>query len=200
MRRVAAVVLPLLVAAAIAAAVFLLSKPPEASPGAPFRVVMAFSDEDAVSMPEAMGRGSYSIGMILSLMSGGYFNETTFLLSTPDGLSQFSGNTSFLLLKGPGWGARELRILSFPENRTVVIEAPNQSAMVVAIDRLLLAVAGDRAIDLSPTRRYLVVFAGGKKSVPWLSGLDRDAVVSLVPVIGGEEQIREILLDGVLRW
>ena len=194
------VVLPLLAVAGVAAAILILTRPPETPSEAPFRVVMAFSDEDAVSMPEALGRGSYSIGMILSLMSGGYFNETTFLLSTPDGLSEFSGNTSFLLLKGPGWGAEELRIVSLPENRTVVVEAPNQSAMAIAIDRLLLAIAGDRAIDLSPTRRYLVVFAGGKKSVPWLSGLDREVVVSLVPVVGGEDQVRDILLDGVLRW
>ncbi len=193
----AAAAAALLLAALAALWIMVANRPPP-----PYTLVLVYSDEDASSYPEALGKGGYAITMLVGIMTGGYLNQSNTLVISPRQLDSVRGpNTSYVLVRGPNWGADSLGLRVFLDNRTVVVEGRSEEELEMAIDRLLVSIAGENALDVSPRGDQLVVLSpsGQRVGVQWLGGKRLDEVLA-VPLLGGSgEDVRKAVLDGLAR-
>ncbi|MDK2373207.1 MAG: hypothetical protein QI197_07520 [Candidatus Korarchaeota archaeon] len=133
----------------------------------------------------SIGLSSYAITLTLSFFSGGNLNETSILVGPLGTVPQ--GNVTLLItLSG------ETGVHIFPRNSTVRIQGSSQEDLYAATDRLILAIAGEYALDLDETRSYLIIVhpkQGSKVGLQWLGKLPLSRVRRVPIYVHGEKYV-----------
>ncbi|MCS7102439.1 MAG: hypothetical protein NZ992_00985 [Candidatus Korarchaeum sp.] len=180
----------LLISALALALVFALRVPPrEEEPKGSWRITIAYPTSE--SLPGGVALSSYSITICLSFFSEGKVNETNLAVGSLSEVER--GNVTIVIRL-----ADETSVMVFKENSTVVVQGKDQEGLFAATDRLVLAVAGDYALDLDSSRNYLRVVhpsRGHQVGLPWLGGYTLQQV-RRVPIYsqGGQVDLRRFLL------
>lgn len=158
-------------------------------PEGSWRVTIAYQSRD--SIPGGLALSSYSITTCLSFFSGGKINETNLAVGSLGEVER--GNVTIIVRL-----ADETSVIAFPENSTLVVQGRDQDGLFAATDRLVLAIAGDYALDLDDSRSYLIVVhpsRGHRVGLPWLGGYTIPQVRAVpLRVMGGELDLRRFLL------
>ncbi|MEM4476929.1 MAG: hypothetical protein QXH90_00975 [Candidatus Korarchaeum sp.] len=157
-------------------------------PRGSWRITIAYPP--AESLPGGIALSSYSITTCLSFFSGG-LNETSLAVGSLGEVER--GNVTILIRL-----ADENSVAVFKDNSTVVVQGRDQEGLFAATDRLVLAVAGEYALDLDSSRKYLRVVhpsRGHQVGLPWLGGYTVQQVKRVpMHVYGGEVNLMEFLL------
>ncbi len=140
----------------------------------------------------SIGLSSYAITLTLSFFSGGRLNETSILVG-PMGTVPQGNATLIITLSG------DPSVHIFPANKTVRIQGNSQEGLFAATDRLILAIAGEYALDLDETRSYLIIVhpeQGNKVGLQWLGKLPISAVRRVPIYLHGQKSVdlRKMLL------
>ena len=134
---------------------------------------------------------SYSITMALSFFSGGKINETNIAVGPLGSVKE--GNVTIVLRVSD-----ETSIRVFLSNSTVLVQGKDQDGLFAATDRLILAIAGDYALDLDSSRNYLLVVRpsdGRRVGLQWLGGYSIQQVKRVpIYVHGGQVNLMQFIL------
>jgi len=148
-----------------------------------------------IAYPERSSGGialsSYSITMALSFFSGGKINETNIAVGPLGSVKE--GNVTIVLRVSD-----ETSIRVFLSNSTVLVQGKDQDGLFAATDRLILAIAGDYALDLDSSRNYLLVVRpsdGRRVGLQWLGGYSIQQVKRVpIYVHGGQVNLMQFIL------
>ncbi len=162
-------------------------RPPEKPKGS-WKVTIAYPPADR--LPGGIALSSYSITMCLSFFSEGKLNETNLAVGSLSEVER--GNVTVVIRL-----ADETSVRVFTSNSTVLVQGKDQEGLFAATDRLLLAVAGEYAIDLDSSRSYLRVVhpsRGHQVGLPWLGGYSLSQVRGVPVHFEGNVDLRKFLL------
>ncbi|RSN70020.1 hypothetical protein D9Q81_01515 [Candidatus Korarchaeum cryptofilum] len=174
----------------IAAATYLLIGMPkhEERPKGSWNVTIAYP---AGQSSGGIALSSYSITLTLSFFSGGKINNTNIAVGSLGTVKE--GNVTIVLRI-----SNETSIRIFSSNSTVVVQGKDQDGLFAATDRLILAIAGDYALDLDSSRNYLLVVRpsdGKSVGLQWLGGYSIQQVKRVpIYVHGGQVNLMQFLL------
>lgn len=161
----------------------------EEKPKGSWKVTIAYPPSG--SLPGGIALSSYSITMCLSFFSEGRVNETNLAVGSLSEVER--GNVTIIIRLFD-----ETSVLVFPNNSTVVVQGRDQEGLFAATDRLVLAVAGEYALDLDSSRNYLRVVhpsGGHQVGLPWLGGYTLQQVKRVpIRVHGGQVDLMKFLL------
>ncbi len=132
-----------------------------------------------------IGLSSYAITLTLSFFSGGMLNETSILVGPLGTVPQ--GNVTLVITLSGDTGVH-----IFPKNSTVRIQGDSQRGLFAATDRLILAIAGEYALDLDETKSYLIVVhprQGSKVGLQWLGKLPISQVRRVPIYVHGKKSV-----------
>ncbi len=133
----------------------------------------------------SIGLSSYAITLTLSFFSGGKLNETSILVG-PLGTVPQGNVTLVITLSG------DTSVHIFPRNSTVRIQGSSQKGLFAATDRLILALAGEYALDLDETKNYLIIVhpkQGSKVGLQWLGKIPISQVRRVPIYVHGEKSV-----------
>ncbi len=133
----------------------------------------------------SIGLSSYALTLTLSFFSGGMLNETSILVGPLGTVPQ--GNVTLVITLSGGTSVH-----IFPSNSTVRIQGDSQKGLFAATDRLILAIAGEYALDLDETKNYLIIVhprQGSKVGLQWLGRLPISQVRRVPIYIHGERSV-----------
>ncbi len=140
----------------------------------------------------SLGLSSYALTMAMSFFSGGKLNETNIHVG-PLGTVP-AGNVTIVLSLSGGTGVN-----IFTKNSTVRLQGKDQDGLYAATDRVILAIAGEYALDLDESGNYLIVVhpeQGNKVGLQWL-GKFPISLIRKVPVYlhdSKEVNLRKMIL------
>lgn len=172
---------------------FLLPHPPSGGsgnkPSGSWKVAIAYPDEGRV--PGSIALSSYSITICLSFFSEGKLNETSLVVGKIGEVRNANATVVIRL-------SNETSVRVFLSNSTVLVQGKDEDGLFAATDRLLLEIAGDYALDLDSSGKYLRVVhpsRGHQVGLPWLGGFTVQQVKRVpVYVHGGQADLRTLLL------
>lgn len=167
----------------------------EEKPKGSWKVTIAYPSSE--QLPGGIALSSYSITMCLSFFSEGRVNETNLAVGSLSDVER--GNVTIIVRL-----FNETSVLVFPNNSTVVVQGRDQEGLFAATDRLVLAVAGEYALDLDGSRNYLRVVhpsRGHQVGLPWLGGYTLQQVKRVpIRVYGGQVDLMRFLLGPLSPW
>lgn len=187
--RVKLLIAALLISTLALALVLRAPPPSEEKPKGSWKITIAYPSSE--SLPGGVALSSYSITMCLSFFSEGRVNETNLAVGSLDGVER--GNVTIVIRL-----ADETSVVVFKENSTVIVQGKDENGLLAATDRLVLAIAGDYALDLDSSRNYLRVVhpsRGHQVGLPWLGGYTLQQVKRVpVRVYGNQVDLMRFLL------
>ncbi len=140
----------------------------------------------------SLGLSSYALTSAISFFSKGRINETNIYVGPLGTVPR--GNVTVVLSLSGGTG-----VAVFTKNSTIRLQGRDQNGLFAATDRVILAIAGEYALDLDESGNYLVVIhpeQGRKVGLQWL-GKFPISLVKKVPIyLYGSERVnlRKMLL------
>ncbi len=140
----------------------------------------------------SLGLSSYALTMAISFFSKGRLNETSIHVGPLGTVPR--GNVTVVLSLSGGTG-----VMVFTKNSTIRLQGKDQNGLFAATDRVILAIAGEYALDLDESGNYLIVIhpdQGNKVGLQWLGKIPI-SLVKRVPIYlydSKEVNLRKMLL------